>query len=160
MIFPGGFIALSAFSHLEQFYLCQVIALSAFSHLEQFYVCQVIALSALSHLEQFYVCQVICSETAEQDMQHNNGHVVRKGEKFFRCQYLKEMKEKAGNHYYRLLTPEIFVPPQQILSPFVNIIEADNELYISRAEFQTICDWDDLSVQSMAMRTSVRYGGF
>ena len=53
---------------------------------------------------------------------------------------VEEMKEKSGNHYYRLLIPEIFVLPQQILSPFVNIIEADNnEFYISRAEFQTIC---------------------
>ena len=89
----------------------------------------------------FYVFKVIDSETAEKDMQDNNGHVVRKGEKFFRCQYLEEMKEKSGNHYYCLLIPEIVVLPQQILSPFVNIIEAyNNELYTSRAEFQTRCD--------------------
>ena len=46
-----------------------------------------IALNAFSHFEQFCVCKVLSLEIADR-----NGHAVRKGDRYFICNYLKKNK--------------------------------------------------------------------
>ena len=53
---------------------------------------------------------------------------------------LKKNKERRGRIYYQLQNMEVYVLPQQGLSPFVTVEEENNELIMSAADYQIICD--------------------
>ena len=97
-------------------------------------------MNAFSHLEQYYVCKVLSLEIADQDKVDRNGHAIRKGDRYFICNYFKKKKERRGRIYYQLQNMEVYVLPQRVLSPFVTVEEENNELIMSAAVYQIICD--------------------
>ena len=97
-------------------------------------------MNAFSHLKQFYVCKVLRVEEADANKVDGNGHEVVKGDRYFVCNYLTKVKKTRGKFVYKMQNHEVFVLPSQVLSPFVDVQEVIEELFITATDYQVICD--------------------
>ena len=101
---------------------------------------QVIALRTPSDAkESFYLCYVNELCWTDENAFDSYGHIILKGMQYLKCNYLSIVSEKNKNYVkYKRLTAVVFVIPEQMLSPFVNISK-DFKLSLEERQFLDDC---------------------
>ena len=64
-------------------------------------------------------------------------HVIEKGTKYLKCNYLEKKSEKKGSIFYKMLGKTVYVLPAQVLYPFVSL---KDDLSMSAADYQWLTD--------------------
>ena len=84
----------------------------------------VIALySSTNSLGLFYLCKVKEFGIAQENLIDSLNHIIPKGSKFIKCQYIEKYKGKQQKIMYKLLPETVLVLPTQVLNPVVELDE-------------------------------------
>ena len=89
--------------------------------------------------ESFYLCVVNEVCVAKEKLFDSYGHFVLNGMQYFKCNYLSVKSEKARQYVqYQKLNGIVYVVPEHIISPFVNIT-SDLKLSLDEKQFLDDC---------------------
>ena len=79
--------------------------------------------SPSSSSELFYPCKVLDFGVASETIEDTYHHVIPKGSRYIKCQYLEKKSERKNKIAYKLLPNEVLVLPAQVMSPLVPLKE-------------------------------------
>ena len=71
------------------------------------------------------------------DLCDKYNHIVPKGTRYIKCQYLERICEKKRNEPYKIWPDIVFVFPAEVMSPMVTL---NDDLLLCIAEYQWLCD--------------------
>ena len=69
------------------------------------------------------MCKVKEFGIAQENLIDSLNHIIPKGSKFIKCQYIEKYKGKQQKIMYKLLPETVLVLPTQVLNPVVELDE-------------------------------------
>ena len=92
---------------------------------------------SLLSLQNILSVQNVEVEVAKDDIFDSSKHMMKKGKKYLKCNYLKKPKQISGKVYYRMLHDFDFDLPGHAMSSIVNL---DENLELAMDEYQWFLD--------------------
>ena len=87
--------------------------------------------------ELFYLCKVNAVDVAETDLHDKFNHIILKGSRFMKCNYLEKTDDRKGYVHYKVVKGVVFILPEEVFCPTVCLLD---DLTLSTADYQFLCD--------------------
>ena len=92
---------------------------------------------SLLSLQNILSVQNVEVEVAKDDIFDSYNHMIKKGKKYLKCNYLKKPKDIREKVCYRMLYDFVFDLPGHVMSPIANL---DENLELAMDEYQWLLD--------------------